>query len=329
MPPPERPPRDGAGRGQGFAAWCRARATLLVVVALIILLLLAGSSVSDRFATSRNLLNVFEQSAALAVVSLGQTVVILTGGIDLSVGSMISLLSELTSGLIDGNPTLVLPVVIGVTALGIAIGALNGACVILLRVHPLIVTLGSGAALQGVTLLYSSRPPGKVPEGFDEIAYGRIAGLPIGAAAAVLLVLATAFFLRHLPFGRYVFAVGADDTAARLMGLPRNRVLVFVYAFSGGCCALTAIFLVARFGVGQPYAGYNFTLGSITPVVVGGTLLSGGKGGVLGTLLGVYLIGLLYNVLNYVGIPTQWQLVVQGLVVILAVSVYTDRRKLA
>jgi len=261
------------------------------------------------------------------LVSLGQTLVILTGGIDLSVGSMISLLSELISGSIDGDGALVLPVLAGVIVLGALLGAINGACIVLLRVHPLIVTLGTGAALQGLTLVYSSHPPGKVPDGFDEIAYGRLFDVPMGASVAVLLVLLTALFLRFAPFGRYIFAVGGDESAARLMGLPRDRVIIFVYAFSGFCCALTAIFLVARFGVGQPYAGYNFTLGSITPVVIGGTWLAGGKGGVLGTLLGVYLIGLIYNVLNYVGIPTNWQLVVQGLVVILAVSVYVEKRK--
>jgi ribose transport system permease protein len=303
------------------------RSALLPVIALIVVLFLIGVSVSDRFGTARNLWNVYEQSTGLALVSLGQTMVVLTGGIDLSVGSMISLLSELTSGSINGDVSLVLPVLLGVIVLGAFVGAINGAGIILFRVHPLIVTLGTGAALQGLTLLYSSHPPGKVPEGFDEIAYGRISGIPIGASVAVILVVITALFLRYVPFGRYIFAVGSDESAARLMGLPRDRVLVFVYAFSGFCCALTAIFLVSRFGVGQPYAGYNFTLGSITPVVVGGTLLSGGKGGVLGTLLGVYLIGLLYNVLNYVGISTDWQLVVQGLVVILAVSVYMEKRK--
>jgi len=311
----------------GTAGWRVTRSALLPVIALIVVLIIIGVSVSDRFGTARNLWNVYEQSTGLALVSLGQTLVILTGGIDLSVGSMISLLSELISGSIDGDWALVLPVLAGVIVLGALLGAINGACIVLLRVHPLIVTLGSGAALQGLTLLYSSHPPGKVPDGFDEIAYGRLFDVPMGASVAVLLVLLTALFLRFAPFGRYIFAVGGDESAARLMGLPRDRVIIFVYAFSGFCCALTAIFLVARFGVGQPYAGYNFTLGSITPVVIGGTLLSGGKGGVLGTLLGVYLLGLLYNVLNYVGIPTDWQLLVQGLVVILAVSIYVQKRK--
>jgi ribose transport system permease protein len=305
----------------------RPSATTAAILGLTATLLLVGVLSSQRFGTSGNFLNVFEQSTGLALVSLGQTLVVLTGGIDLSVGSLISLLSQLTSGLIHGNPSLVLPVVVGMVLIGAFIGIVNGVLIVFLRIHPLTATLGTGAIIQGLTLLYATRPPGSVPPGFGEIAYGRVAGLPIAASVAVLLVLSTFFFLRYVPLGRYIYAVGADAQAARLTGLPNTRVIVFVYAFCGVCCALTAILLVARFGVGQPYAGFNFTLSSITPVVIGGTLLSGGRGGVIGTLLGVYLLGLLYNLLNFMGISTQWQLVAQGLVVILAVSVYVDKRK--
>lgn len=303
------------------------RPGLVVVLATIALLLVVGRTASDRFGTSRNLLNVYEQSAALVPVSVGQTIVVLTGGIDLSVGSAISLLSELTSGLIDGRGSLMVPVAVGVVLLGLLIGAVNGACVVLLRVHPLVVTLGTGAALQGLTLLYSSRPPGRLPDSFSEIAYGRVAGIPIGASLGVLLVVLTALALHSTRLGRYVYAIGGSEPAARALGLPRNRVLPLVYALCGASCGITAILLVSRFGVGQPYAGYNMTLGSITPVVVGGTVLSGGRGGVFGTLVGVYFIGLLYNVLNFVGIPTQWQLAIQGMVVILAVSLQAQARK--
>src|SRR6516225_1331016 len=206
------------------AGWRVTRSALLPVIVLIVALMIIGVSVSDRFGTARNLWNVYEQSTGLALVSLGQTMVILTGGIDLSVGSMISLLSELISGSIDGDASLVLPVLAGVIVLGALLGAINGACIVLLRVHPLIVTLGTGAALQGLTLLYSSHPPGKVPDGFDEIAYGRFFDIPIGASGSVMLLVITALFLRYTPFGRYIFAVGGDENAARLMGLPRNRV---------------------------------------------------------------------------------------------------------
>ena len=140
-----------------------------------------------------------------------------------------------------------------------------------LRVHPLIVTLGMGAILQGVTLLYALGPVGKVPRNFSFLAYGRVAGLPLGATIAVVLCVLVALFLRYLPFGRQIYAVGDDDNAARLAGLPRTRVLMLVYGCSGFCCAATGLYLVARFGVGQPYTGVNYTLASITPVILGGT----------------------------------------------------------
>ncbi|MBN9015818.1 MAG: ABC transporter permease [Rhizobiales bacterium] len=300
---------------------------VVVVIGLLIVLLVFGAFLSDRFRTPTNLLNIVEQSTGLALVSLGQTLTILTGGIDLSVGSMISLLSTLTSGLIAGNAAMILPVAVGVVLLGMVIGGLNGLLVITLRIHPLIVTLGMGAVLQGVVLLYSLGPAGKVPPGFTFVAYGKLFGIPIGAIVVLVLFALVAGFLRYARLGRYIYAVGDDDEGAKLMGLPRARVILFVYAFSGVCCALTALYLVARFGVGQPYTGLNYTLASITPVVVGGTMLTGGKGGVLGTLLGVYLISLLNNVLNFMDVSTHYQLIAQGLIVIAAVSIYVEKKK--
>ncbi len=300
---------------------------VVVVIGLLVVLLVFGAFLSDRFRTPTNLLNIVEQSTGLALVSLGQTLTILTGGIDLSVGSMISLLSTLTSGLIAGNAAMILPVAIGVVLLGMVIGGLNGLLVITLRIHPLIVTLGMGAVLQGVVLLYSLGPAGKVPPGFTFVAYGKLFGIPIGAIVVLVLFALVAGFLRYARLGRYIYAVGDDDEGAKLMGLPRARVILFVYAFSGVCCALTALYLVARFGVGQPYTGLNYTLASITPVVVGGTMLTGGKGGVLGTLLGVYLISLLNNVLNFMDVSTHYQLIAQGLIVIAAVSIYVEKKK--
>ena len=134
-------------------------------------------------------------------------------------------------------------------------------------------------------------------------------------------------FLRYFSIGRCIFAVGDDETAAVLLGLPRRTVLFLVYGFSGFCCGLTAIYLVSRFGVGQPYTGVNYTLASITPVIVGGTLLSGGKGSVVGSLFGAYLIMLLNNLLNFLDISKHYQLVAQALIIILAVSVYVERRR--
>ena len=308
--------------------WLRHNTGLAGVIALIGVVYVTGAGVSDRFLTLANLLNVCEQTTDLALVSIGQTLTILAGGIDLSVGSLISLTSCLTSGLINGNPDRVVPVVTAVLLLGTLVGLVNAWLVVSLRVHPLIVTLGMGAILQGVTLLYALGPVGRVPRGFSFLAYGRIAGVPVGATVAVVLCMLIALLLRYLPLGRQVYALGDDANSARLVGLRQGRILMLVYGCSGFCCAATGLYLAARFGAGQPYTGVNYTLASITPVVLGGTLLSGGRGGVVGTLFGAFLISLLNNLLNFMDVSKHYQLVAQSLIIILAVSIYVERRRM-
>jgi ribose transport system permease protein len=310
-----------------FTFLTKRRGGLLTVIGLILALVIFGLIVSDKFGTISNARNVLEQATPLALVSLGQTLVIITGGIDLSVGSMVSLASVLLSGIANGDPTMMWVAIAVILGAGILVGLINAATSIYLGVHPLIVTLGMGAILQGVTLLYTQTPIGKMPKGFDEIAYGRILGLPIGAVFTIVVFVLTAIFLRKVPLGRYIYATGDDAVGAQLMGLPRRKVLFFVYAFCGFMASVAAIFLVARLGSGQPYTGQNYTLTSITPVVVGGTLLSGGRGGVIGTLMGVYLVSLLNNLLNFMDLSSHYQLIVQGLIVIIAVSVYVENRK--
>jgi ribose transport system permease protein len=235
----------------------------------------------------------------------------------------------LTSGLIDGDPARVVPVVAAVLLIGTLIGALNGALTVLLRVHPLIVTIGMASVLQGAGLLYSLNPPGSVPLEFEAFAYGRVAGVPIAGAIMLALFLAVGIFLRSSRLGRQIYAVGGDPFAARLIGIPHDKVIIVAYALSGLFAALTAVYLVSRLGIGDPWAGQGWALRSITPVVVGGTLLAGGRGGVSGTLLGVFLISLLNNLLNYLDVSTYYQWIIQGLIIIVAVSVYVERRRRA
>jgi ribose transport system permease protein len=310
-----------------FTFLTKRRGGLLTVIGLILILVVFGIIVSDKFGTASNAVNILEQSSALALVSLGQTLVIITGGIDLSVGSMVSLASVLLSGITNGDPTMMWVALITILVVGALVGVINAGASIYLGVHPLIVTLGTGAILQGLTLLYTQTPIGKMPKGFDELAYGRILGLPIGAVFTIVAFVLTAIFLRKVPLGRYIYATGDDALGAQLMGLPRKKVLFVAYAFCSLMASVAAIFLVARLGAGQPYTGQNFTLTSITPVVVGGTLLSGGRGGVIGTLMGVYLVSLLNNLLNFLDLSTHYQLIIQGLIVIIAVSVYIENKK--
>jgi ribose transport system permease protein len=300
---------------------------VLVMAVLLAAVFVAGTTVSDRFGTAANLLNVHQQATGLALVALGQTLAILTGGIDLSVGALISVAATLTSGLAD-NPYGGWPTAIAaVTLLSATIGLANGLLILWLRVHPLIVTLGMGAVLQGAILYYSTGPAGNVPDGFDALAYGRFRGIPITATLVVLVYLAVWFFMRYARLGRYVYMVGDDEYAATLLGIPRTRVILFVYVLCALSAGLTGIYLAAQFGSGQPYLGANYTLASITPVVVGGTVLSGGRGGVIGTLLGVYLLSALNNLINFAGIPSHYQLIVQGVAIIVAVSANPQRKR--
>jgi ribose transport system permease protein len=300
--------------------------SLVIVVSLLLLLIAIGAALSDRFFTLNNFLNVFQQAAGLGFVSLGQTLVILTGGIDLSVGAMISLASNFTSGWINGNPDLVFPVVLGVIAMGAVIGGINGALSHYLRIHPLIVTLGMAAVLQGTTLLYSLAPAGRVPPEFEVLAYGRLFGLfSVGGLVMLALFALVGLFLHRTRTGLAIYAVGGDPRAARLLGISVARVMILVYALSGMLAAFAGIYFVSRMGSGDPWRGEGFELASITPVVVGGTVLAGGKGGVLGTLLGVYLISLLNNLLNFLDVSTFYQWIIQGLIIITAVAIHVER----
>jgi len=316
----------GALRRRVAPSWLRqVPLSLVVVIGLLALLIGVGVTTSPRFATLNNFLNIFQQSAALGFVSLGQTIVVLTGGIDLSVGAMISLTSNFTSGWINGDPNMVVPVVAGVLLLGAAIGAVNGFLSHTLRVHPLIVTIGMAAILQGCTLLYSLAPVGKVTDDFETFAYGRVFGFSVGGLVMLALFALAGIFLHRTRTGNAIYVVGGDPRGARLLGISVGRTMMLAYGISGACAALTGVYLVSRMGSGDPWRGEGFDLASITPVVVGGTALSGGRGGPLGTLLGVYLISLLNNILNFLDVSTFYQWIVQGLIIITAVAIHVEK----
>ncbi len=315
---------------------------LLVVLALILLLALVGSSVSDRFGTLRNFSNLFGQATFLAIIALGQTFVILTRGIDLSIGATIAICAVFASGLIDNDPDLMLPVTAAILVFGVSIGLANATLSHLLRVHPLIVTLGMAVVLRGVMLLYTEGTAGGTPEAYGYFAQGRFVfsaeegltlelwsrtGLSLGGCVFVALFALAWVFLNRTRPGRNLYAVGGDPEAARLSGVSVPGALMVAYGFCGFCSALAAIYLVSQQGVGSPdLAIKGYELDSITPVVVGGTMLTGGTGGVVGTLLGVVLLSMLNNLLNFLDVSTFYQWIVQGVIIILAVSLFMERR---
>ncbi len=298
----------------------------VIVLVLIVALLVVGANLSDRFLTWRNFSNLFQQMMVLGVASLGQTFVMLTGGIDLAIGALVGTVTVFLANFLEWQPDLMLPAVIIALVGSTAIGAVSGLLTVFLRVHPLIVTLGMASILLGGTLLYRKEPGGSVPIAFEDLSYGTLWGVPVPAIALLLIFVLAGVWLQGTRSGRDIYFVGGSHEAARLNGVPVTRTLILVYALSGLCAGIAAIFLTARTGVGDPRIGAALTLQSITPVVVGGTILAGGRGGVLGTLLGVFLVSLLNNLLNFSNVSSFYQWVIQGLIIIAAVGLHRSRR---
>lgn len=323
----------------GIPEW--AKNPLVIVLLLIVILGIVGTVLSDRFGTTRNLSNLFSQMSFLAIIALGQTLPILTRGIDLSIGSTVAICAVLTSGLIDNDPSRTWPVVGAVLLLGIFIGFVNATLSYVTKVHPLIITLGMASILRGIMLSYSNTAPGGTNEEFANFAMGRFmfedgqlvfdiwsaTGLSLAGIAVIGLYGLVWLFLTRTNAGRNIYAVGGDPHAARLSGISELRSLLIAYGFCGFCGALAGIYLVSQQGVGTPeLAVKGYELASITPVVVGGVLLSGGVGSVWGTYLGVVLMATLANLLNFLDVSAFYQWIVQGVIVLIAVSVYINKR---
>ncbi len=302
----------------------------MVVYLVLVGLVVTTSLLSDVFLRSRNIQNLMRQVVPLGFVSVGQTFAILTAGIDLSIGSVVSMASCLTTGLILGREPLVIPVVALVIGLALLIGFVNGLVITKTGVHPLIVTLGMMSVVQGGILLYTKAPYGSVPSTFDFVAWGwetgwqRFIPFPIILFSAVAVV--AIIVLRRTTFGRYVYATGGNEEVARLSGIKTNRVKIFTYMICSFTAALTGIFLASRMGMGDPIVGQRYMLDSILPVLIGGTALTGGRGGVVPTIAGIFIFAVLSNALNLLDVSAYWQWIVKGLIIILAVAFYLKER---
>jgi ribose transport system permease protein len=295
----------------------------IIIVYIVLLILIVGTSLfSGVFLTSRNFDNIIKQSAPLGLVSIGQTFAVLTGGIDLSIGSVVSLTSCLMTGILEKNAELLIPVIALVIASALLVGFLNGFVITRTGVHPLIVTLGMMSVVQGAVLVYTKAPAGSIPESFASLAWGKLGFLPIPIFYLGIAAIAGFFILNGTVIGRHIYATGGNEEAARLSGINTNRVKIFVYMISSLTAALTGMFLASRMGMGDPLAGDRYMLDSIVPVLIGGTSLLGGKGGLGGTIPGVFIFAILSNALNLLDVSSYWQWIIQGIIIIAAVSFY-------
>ncbi|WP_395108141.1 ABC transporter permease [Actinomadura sp. SCN-SB] len=316
---------------------------LRAFIALAVLIVVF-SLMSDSFLTLDNLITMTKHVAINAVLALGMLLVILKGGIDLSVGSIVGLSGVIAGELLQGLHlsflgTIAYPpvwaVVVLCVAVGTLVGTVNGILITRLNVAPFIATLGMLYVARGAALLISNGTtypnlaghPDTHNTGFGWIGSGRPLGLPVAIWIMIALAVVIAVLLRSTPFGRWLYATGGNERATELTGVPVQRVKTIVYMVSGGCAAMAGVIIASELTSAAPQAGDTFELNAIAAVVIGGAALSGGRGTVRGTLVGAFVIGFLADGLVILGVSTFWQIFIKGTVIVVAVILDQSQRR--
>lgn len=292
---------------------------------IILLIVFSGiiAVINPRFLTVSNLLNILRQTSVNAIIAAGMTFVILTGGIDLSVGSILAFVGAVAAGWIAGGMNWVLVILLAIIG-GTLFGLINGYIITKGKVQPFIATLATMTLLRGATLVYTDGKPISIgyEEGaakFASFGSGYLLGIPIPIYLTVVVFILVFYVLKQTRFGRYVYALGGNEEATALSGINTRKIKAYVYGISGMLSALAGIIITARLSSAQPQAGSGYELDAIAAVVLGGTSLSGGVGGILGTVVGALIIGILNNGLNLMNVTSYYQQLVKGLVILIAV----------
>ncbi len=297
------------------AVWTRGGALMA-----LLLLVAVASFLSHRFLTIPNLLNVLRQVAIVGILALGMTFVILTRGIDLSVGAILGMSVVIYAGLLEHNGMLV-AIPLGLGAAVVA-GLVNGAGIAYAGVPPFIMTLGMLSFARGLAFIYTGGTPIPIlSESFYDLGNGYLFGVPIPTLILIAVLIVSAIVLARTPFGRCIYGIGSNEDAARLSGVPVRRYKTLVYAISGGVSGLAGLVYASQLSIGTPIAGQGYELDAIAAVVVGGTSLFGGQGSVFGTFIGTLIIGVLANILNLTGVDPFVQQLFKGVLIVVAVFI--------
>jgi ribose transport system permease protein/inositol transport system permease protein len=290
---------------------------------ILIVVLIAAAVISPVFVSQRNILNVVRQASILGVVAIGQTFVILTGGIDLSVASVMALMSILSANMMEGRNEMVLPIALLCLGIAASIGFANGLLVTKVRIPPFIATLGMLLMVQGFRFLYSGgMPKGSIPDGLRVLGRDVFLGFPVPAWICGAVGLIAWMILRMTTLGRSIYAVGGNSRTAYLSGVNTHRVQIVAYVASGFWAGFSGLLLTGWIGLADNWLGQGYELDSIAAVVIGGAILTGGKGSVWGALAGSFMLAILYNLVILMGLDVEMQRIVKGLVIVGAVALY-------
>jgi len=329
-------PNPAVAAPAAAAADNQAKQKLLAFASLIVLMVIFSVLKPDAFFTTDNIIGILQSTTVIGVLAIASTFIIITSGIDLSVGVLMTFCAVM-AGVFMVN--LGLPMWIGAPGailVGALCGTVSGLAITKLRVPPFIATLGMMMLLKGASLIITKTRPiyFNDVEGFDAISLGSalsdlFPGLPIPNGVLIMFLVAVlcAVILNKTALGRYTFALGSNEEAVRLSGVNVDRWKVIIYAFSGGICGIAGLLIASRLNSAQPALGQGYELDAIAAVVIGGTSLSGGVGTILGTIIGAFIMSVLINGLRIMSVAQEWQMVLTGVIIILAV--YTDnlRRK--
>jgi ribose transport system permease protein len=287
------------------------------------------SFASGEFLSTENISNIIRQVSINGILAVGMTFVILTGGIDLSVGSVMAFTGTIMVGLMINNGMPAIAAVIIGIILGALLGYINGLFISRARIPAIIVTLAMMEAARGLALLYTGGYPlSGLPASYAFIGRGYLFGvIPMPAVIMILVFIVAYIILNHLPIGRYIYAIGGNEEAVRLSGVKVKRIKSFVYLISGITAAISGLIMTSRLASGQPMAGEGYELDAIAAVVLGGTSIAGGRGHIFGTILGALLLGVLSNGLNLMGVSPYVQRVLKGAIIVGAIYYSSFRLK--
>lgn len=293
---------------------------------MIVFLILIGGVFSPGFVSANNISNILRQSAALGIVAVGQTVVMIAAGFDLSVTAVMQLVTVMIAEFSQGRDELVLPAFVACMVLGLVVGLFNGIIVAKRRASAFMVTLATALIVTGIRLLYTgAKPSGILPDGLRPLSQGQVMGLPFSLILYLIITFLAWLLLRKTVYGRRLYATGGNREAARLSGVPVVSVEIIAYVISGLTAAFGGLVLAAYVGFIDQWIAGGYELDSIAAAAIGGVSLAGGAGSVWGTFAGVILIRMLMNFVLVMGLPIEYQFIVRGGVVVLAVAIYNIR----